>query len=100
MRFYDLQNLTLFKNRKKHGILELLHKKIAQPLFLLHFQHIVQWQVQWASVHVKVCIIINNNVTMTYTEVEGASLHIYSMHHHQQQQRQQQQHLKDDLRLG
>ena len=50
MRFYDLQNLTLFKNRKKHGILELLHKKIAQPLFLLHFQHIVQWH-QWHQLH-------------------------------------------------
>ena len=42
-RFYDLQNLTLFKRRKKQDILEPLHKKIAQPLFLLHFQHIVQW---------------------------------------------------------
>ena len=45
MRFFDLQNLTLFKIRKKHGILEPLHKKIAEPLFLLHFQHIVHCTV-------------------------------------------------------
>ena len=35
--------------REKKGILESLHKKIAEPLFLLHFQHIVQWVDQSVS---------------------------------------------------
>ena len=34
---------VIFKRRKKHGILEPLHEKIVEPLFLLHFQHIVHW---------------------------------------------------------
>ena len=40
MRFFDLQNFL--KGEKIHGILEPLHEKIAEPLFLLYFQHL-QW---------------------------------------------------------